>query len=680
MLKPQYHEGYTSALAMSISSRRLEVVSVTLASRAGPGPVRYIAAARSPVIRDTMPEAAGWYHPRVSPPVRLRVRAWRRSLSRGGAILLAAGLALQVGAAPRRDAGEAAFAIPSGIRARLAAMSPGEEVSLPGWPVAPGITARVRLVAHEIYAPEAKIFVVKGRQVAEAPRSSRRHLWGAAEGDRRIRVMVSVDPLSGEVHGLVLSPQGSFAIEPVPGSRGERVELRDVRRRLVERGVRPRLGCAFDELAEPLPSPSSSAGSGSGITAQSLPSLYTATIAVDTDNEFMAQKFGDDTTAATNYIADLIAAMNVMYERDLNVRLLQGTTFLRVSTTPDPYTVQDSGGAGPNELADFAGYWSSHYGSIDRALAMLLSGRSPSSTSASGIAYLAGLCSTNYGYSFTEVFKIDYLAGDAKLVGHELGHNFGSPHTHCYDPPIDHCYNGESGCYTGPEECPASGYGTVMSYCHLLSGCSSILQFHPTVVSRIDTYTTAAEGVCLFPASTPDTTPPVISDAVSKPRITTPGQTVTITAAVVDADSGVASVTATVRDGGGAVITASPMVNTTGDLYSVAVDTTAYSLDTYTVDIQAVDSSPSANTATAVAATSFELRSSFPCNITISNITVTGPALYEACGTITLGPGVTVTSTGQLTALAGTRVSLTDGCSVASGGRVSVGVDPTLDP
>jgi len=593
---------------------------------------------------------------------------------------LVGGLPGRAAAAPASREGGRLFAISRGVRSQLAAMTPGEEISLPGWPVVPGATARVRLVAHQVYAAGAKVYAITKRGRVQVPRSRRMHFWGRAEGDRQIRVMVSLDPGSGEVHGLVLSPQGSFEIEPVVGSQGKRVELRDVRRRLAERGVTPRLGCGFDELAEPFPAEADA--TSSSITAQALSSLYTATVAVDTDNELMLQKFGDDTTAATNYIADLMAAMNVMYERDLNVRLVQGTTFLRVSTTPDPYTVQDSGGAGPNELNDFRSYWMANYGSISRALAMLLSGRSPSSSSASGIAFLAGLCSTNVGYSFNEVFKIDYLAGDAKLVGHELGHNFGSPHTHCYNPPIDHCYNGESGCYTGVEECPSSGSGTVMSYCHppFISSCSSTLQFHSRVVSLIDSYTTPAIGVCLFPASAPDTTPPVISDAFAKPRITTPGQSVTITATVVDADSGVASVTATVRDGGGTVVTSLPMTNTTGDLYSTSVDTTAYALDTYAVDIQAVDSSTNANSATSVAATSFELRASFPCNITLSNLTVTGTSLYEACGTITVGPNVLVGATGQLSLRAGTRVSLKNGFSAAPGARVTTGVDPTLNP
>ena len=53
------------------------------------------------------------------------------------------------------------------------------------------------------------------------------------------------------------------------------------------------------------------------------------TLAVDTDNELMNLKFSNNTTSATNYIASLFALMSVIYERDLQVRLLQGTTFLR---------------------------------------------------------------------------------------------------------------------------------------------------------------------------------------------------------------------------------------------------------------------------------------------------------------------------------------------------------------
>ncbi|HTG34648.1 MAG TPA: hypothetical protein VLB76_17145 [Thermoanaerobaculia bacterium] len=64
-------------------------------------------------------------------------------------------------------------------------------------------------------------------------------------------------------------------------------------------------------------------------------------------------------------------------------------------------------------------------------------------------------------------------------------HNVGSPHTHCYAPPTDTCYNGEA-CYTGSTSCPApvtingvtNVKGTVMSYCHL-TGCGSTAVFHP---------------------------------------------------------------------------------------------------------------------------------------------------------------------------------------------------------
>jgi hypothetical protein len=94
-----------------------------------------------------------------------------------------------------------------------------------------------------------------------------------------------------------------------------------------------------------------------------------------------------------------------------------------------------------------------------------------------------------YGYSGDMDGDFDInspsVVWDIVVTSHEMGHNFNSPHTHCYegiggDPSaVDNCYAGQcgnSGCYCGPTSlpsgCPGSGQGcgTIMSYCHLLGG------------------------------------------------------------------------------------------------------------------------------------------------------------------------------------------------------------------
>jgi hypothetical protein len=50
------------------------------------------------------------------------------------------------------------------------------------------------------------------------------------------------------------------------------------------------------------------------------------------------------------------------------------------------------------------------------------------------------------------------------ITAHELGHVFGSAHSHCYQPEIDRCFGQERGCYAGPTSEPDDG-GSVMSYC-----------------------------------------------------------------------------------------------------------------------------------------------------------------------------------------------------------------------
>jgi cysteine-rich repeat protein len=87
---------------------------------------------------------------------------------------------------------------------------------------------------------------------------------------------------------------------------------------------------------------------------------------------------------------------------------------------------------------------------------------------------------------------------DVMVVAHELGHNFGSEHTHCYAPPLDHCYNAEPGCWGGAESLPSGG-GTIMSYCHQLpGGLSNVSLTFGTTVSQV-LRNGAENGVCIGP-------------------------------------------------------------------------------------------------------------------------------------------------------------------------------------
>ena len=110
-----------------------------------------------------------------------------------------------------------------------------------------------------------------------------------------------------------------------------------------------------------------------------------------------------------------------------------------------------------------------------------------------GIASLGGLCQW-WGAGVSNLdgvysFPVSGYVWDVNVVAHEIGHNFGSDHTHCYVPPIDHCYS-TPGCYVGPIE---PSVGETMSYCHL-SG-SVDMGFRGRVGDVIRTG--AEAGVCL---------------------------------------------------------------------------------------------------------------------------------------------------------------------------------------
>jgi hypothetical protein len=113
------------------------------------------------------------------------------------------------------------------------------------------------------------------------------------------------------------------------------------------------------------------------------------------------------------------------------------------------------------------------------------------------------LCNASVGYSINNIRALAPEADtpisnswDAIVAAHEIGHNFSSPHSHCYGNlnggslsqnvnPVDACYTNESSgagylCAEGTASLPGSNAltggtsgganGSIMSYCHLLGG------------------------------------------------------------------------------------------------------------------------------------------------------------------------------------------------------------------
>ncbi len=400
------------------------------------------------------------------------------------------------------------FSVDEKVAPALLALAPEEGREIDAFPTAPGVRRRVHLVRHEIYAEGARIYRVEGPFRTEVPRSKLVFFWGSDLEGAGNRLFVALDPATRTFSGLVHGPEGTHEIARDVADSRERHLLARPR---VPEGAAWR--CGQEDSVETAvswePAPTRSAEALPPRRSNALSTLHSGVLAVDTDNEYMAY-WSNNTTNATNYIAQLIASVNVMYERDLNLRLLQGTTFLRVSTVADPYNVNDNGNADGPELTEFTNYWNATYSNATypRSVAAMLSGKQPGTNSASGIAWLASsVCGDSYDYSFCQLFKTPYLLGDTLIVGHETGHNLGSPHTHCYAAPApDHCYNGQS-CYTGPTSCPAplmiNGYsaaGTIMSYCHI-GPCNSgtTYAFHPETISRYvgSTLDTGASAGCL---------------------------------------------------------------------------------------------------------------------------------------------------------------------------------------
>ncbi|MBX7047474.1 MAG: T9SS type A sorting domain-containing protein [Ignavibacteria bacterium] len=198
-----------------------------------------------------------------------------------------------------------------------------------------------------------------------------------------------------------------------------------------------------------------------------------AQIAVDVDFATY-NSYGGNTTNATAWAMAHMAAVSATYVKEINCQLI--VSYLRIWTTQDPYTST----SGSTMLDQFRFDWIATQSGVPRVVAHLLSRRQ--NLDVAGIAYLGVLCSTNLGYGLSATLtgaapNLPNYTYDVETTAHEIGHNFGSPHTHnCgwVGGPIDTCVEIEGGCYSGPLH---PTVGTIMSYCDISGGGSVIMTF-----------------------------------------------------------------------------------------------------------------------------------------------------------------------------------------------------------
>lgn len=425
--------------------------------------------------------------------------AHRVSLVSGLLALAFAGSAVAAPALPRFESRALAKAV--------ASTASGGRFLLRGIEVAgTDETAALALERFDVFTSDAVIVVHddEGETRLRAPRNA--YFKGRVRGEPGSRVVLSVLE-NGTVHGVVARPGRLYLIGgEEAGARktlGAPLSMHEVDPSSLKSASNSGFACAADRLERPT-DPLAGLGAGrpvSALPAEKAAPSYTARVAIETDYEYYT--LFDNATEAVNYAAQLIAYASTIYSAEVSTALLVPSMSLW-ATSNDPWAQNDS----ECGLLEFGRYWNLNRTNVPRTIAHFLSGK----FLGGGIAWVGVLCSGSFSYNTTcpglaadapwgggygltaDLFgTFDFgnptVMWDILAVSHEIGHNFNSPHTHCYNgigdsSPVDRCFSGEckqfnqsgqcvSSCHVGGETLPgvaSSGSGTIMGYCHQLGG------------------------------------------------------------------------------------------------------------------------------------------------------------------------------------------------------------------
>ena len=310
-------------------------------------------------------------------------------------------------------------------------------------------------------------------------------LWrGAVAGDPFSDVFLGFSSLGS--YGWVATGGETFHVSAFAGAGNDwsapgcRMWTESVSAEVRQRSEQPL--CLSDGLKANFDRPVLNGAPGGQFRQGSAGVLKEGKISVETDYQLF-QIFGS-LAATQNYTAMLLGAISNRYETEVDVVLTYPYLMYHTNSN-DGWTAADNGGNSIDVLNEFRAAWLNNIPAGGH-LAHFISGASLGG----GVAYLDVLCNQEYGFGVSGNiagsvnFPVSQGSGnwDFMVIAHELGHNFASPHTHNFCPPLDECApNGYFGQCQTQQQCTSQG--TIMSYCHLCSGGITNITtfFHPMV-------------------------------------------------------------------------------------------------------------------------------------------------------------------------------------------------------
>jgi hypothetical protein len=363
------------------------------------------------------------------------------------------------------------------------------------------------------------------------------------------------------------------------------------------------------------------------------------------------QNKGNSVLNTVNYVTGFFNIVSTIYNNEM---ITTNISQIYVWTVDDPYDFTDSS----TGLNTFRNFRSNFQGDLAELLSVGVGygGRAWLDQLCGGSPYGVSDIGSTYNSSLPPVYSWTVM-----VVTHELGHNFGSPHTHSCSWPggaIDNCETPEGSCASGPA--PTNG-GTIMSYCHLNVGINFANNFGPLPGQLIRNETTNALTNNCIVATCPTST----CTAPTNLSVTSAGSTsATVTWA---ATSGATNYNVQWRVAGGNP----PAWNTASGVSAPFVITGLTPSTDYEFQVQAVcGSTPSRYTTGAVFKTAASLCAE-PSNLTATpsgsgvalNWTENGTATtwqieYGVTG-FTQGTGTVITVTSKPYTLTGLTIGVT---------------------